>query len=139
MGGGSSINGQLANRGSPDDYDEWQSRGAEGWSWTDVLPYFRKLERHLDFDGPLHGRDGPIPIRRVFPDLWPAHTKAIASALEAENVPWLPDQNGPFVEGCFPITISNAYERRVSASMAYLDPLTRQRCRGLASDALSPD
>lgn len=127
MGGGSSINGQLANRGSPDDYDEWQSRGAEGWSWTNVLPYFRKLERDLDFDGPLHGRDGPIPIRRVFPDLWPAHAKAIASALEAKNVPWLPDQNGPFVEGCFPITISNAYERRVSVSTAYLNPVTRQR------------
>ncbi|MDG2285490.1 MAG: GMC family oxidoreductase N-terminal domain-containing protein, partial [Alphaproteobacteria bacterium] len=44
LGGGSSINGQMANRGAPTDYDEWESRGAEGWNWDGVLPYFKKLE-----------------------------------------------------------------------------------------------
>jgi len=127
MGGGSSINGQLANRGSPDDYDEWEARGAAGWGWGDVLPYFRKLEKDLDFNGELHGREGRIPIRRIFPDLWPGHTRAIAEALKAEGMTWLPDQNGRFEEGYFPIAISNAYERRVSASTGYLDPTTRQR------------
>jgi 5-(hydroxymethyl)furfural/furfural oxidase len=127
MGGGSAINGQLANRGSPDDYDEWERRGAAGWGWRDVLPYFRKLERDLDFDGPLHGRDGRVPIRRIFPNLWPEHTKALAATLQAQGLPWLPDQNGDFAEGCFPIAISNAYERRVSAATGYLDPVTRQR------------
>ena len=52
LGGGSSINGQMANRGAPTDYDEWEARGAEGWGWNDVLPYFKKVERDLDFDGP---------------------------------------------------------------------------------------
>jgi 5-(hydroxymethyl)furfural/furfural oxidase len=65
LGGGSSINGQMANRGAPTDYDEWEARGAAGWGWTDVLPYFRKVERDLDFDGPFHGRDGRIPVRRI--------------------------------------------------------------------------
>ena len=65
LGGGSSINGQLANRGAPTDYDEWQARGAEGWGWKDVLPYFRKVEHDLDFDGPFHGKDGRIPVRRI--------------------------------------------------------------------------
>ena len=127
MGGGSSINGQLANRGSPEDYDEWERRGATGWNWDEVLPYFKKLERDLDFNGHLHGQAGRIPIRRVFPDMWPGHANAVAEALKAEGVKWLDDQNGSFEEGCFPIAISNAYERRVSAATGYLDPTTRQR------------
>lgn len=61
MGGGSSINGQIANRGTPEDYDEWAALGATGWDWRSVLPYFKKLERDLDYSGPLHGTDGPIP------------------------------------------------------------------------------
>ena len=68
MGGGSSINGQLANRGAPSDYDEWEARGATGWGWDAVLPYFKKVERDMDFDGPWHGKDGRIPVRRIFPD-----------------------------------------------------------------------
>ena len=60
IGGGSSINVQSANRGLPRDYDEWRDLGARGWAWDDVLPYFRKLETDLDFEGPLHGSDGPI-------------------------------------------------------------------------------
>ena len=64
LGGGSSINGQLANRGSPNDYNEWERLGAKGWNWESCLPYFRKLERDMDFDGPLHGDKGRIPVRR---------------------------------------------------------------------------
>jgi 5-(hydroxymethyl)furfural/furfural oxidase len=70
LGGGSSINAQLANRGAPSDYDEWEARGASGWNWNAVLPYFKKVERDMDFDGPWHGKDGRIPVRRIFPDLW---------------------------------------------------------------------
>ncbi len=127
LGGGSSINGQFANRGAPDDYDEWEQRGAAGWGWQSVLPYFRKLERDMDFDGPLHGNEGRIPVRRIFPDLWNEHTQATARAFEAAGFHYLPDQNAEFVEGYFPITISNAYDRRVSAAIGYLDPVTRQR------------
>ena len=64
LGGGSSINGLIANRGAPTDYDGWEALGATGWNFESVLPYFRKLERDLDFDGPYHGKDGPITIRR---------------------------------------------------------------------------
>jgi 5-(hydroxymethyl)furfural/furfural oxidase len=127
LGGGSSINGQLANRGAPTDYDEWEARGARGWGWKDVLPYFRKVERDMDFDGPFHGNEGRIPVRRIFPDLWTGHAKAAAKAFEAEGFEYLPDQNGEFRDGYFPLTISNAYERRVSAAIGYLDPGTRQR------------
>jgi 5-(hydroxymethyl)furfural/furfural oxidase len=127
LGGGSSINGQLANRGAPTDYAEWEARGASGWGWSDVLPYFKKIERDLDFDGPYHGKEGRIPVRRIFPDFWNGHAKAAARAFEAAGFHYLPDQNGEYKDGYFPITISNAYDRRVSAAVGYLDPGTRLR------------
>lgn len=127
MGGGSSINGQFFNRGGPTDYDEWQALGAEGWSWKRVLPYFKKIERDLDFDGPLHGKEGRIPVRRIFPKHWPGHSLAVADALKAAGYKYLPDQNGVFEDGYFPIAISNENEQRVSAAMGYLDTETRRR------------
>lgn len=127
LGGGSSINGQLANRGAPTDYDEWAARGAEGWGWEQVLPYFRKVERDLDFDGPYHGREGRIPVRRIPREHWNGHALAVARAFEEAGYAYLPDQNGEFRDGYFPITISNAEESRVSAAIGYLDAETRRR------------
>jgi 5-(hydroxymethyl)furfural/furfural oxidase len=127
LGGGSSINGQLANRGAPTDYDEWEARGAAGWSWKDVLQYFRKVERDLDFDGPFHGKDGRIPVRRIPQAHWTRHAQAVAEACKLAGYPFLPDQNGEFVEGYFPVTHSNQDEQRVSAAMGYLDSDTRRR------------
>ncbi|HXP02977.1 MAG TPA: GMC family oxidoreductase N-terminal domain-containing protein [Stellaceae bacterium] len=128
LGGGSSINGQLANRGAPSDYEEWAEKGAAGWSWKDVLPYFKKVERDMDFDGPFHGKEGRIPVRRIFPNMWNGHAKAVAAAFEAAGYPYVDDQNGEFKpDGYFPITISNLYDRRVSAAIGYLDNGTRLR------------
>jgi 5-(hydroxymethyl)furfural/furfural oxidase len=127
LGGGSSINGQLANRGAPSDYDEWEARGAAGWNWNAVLPYFKKVERDMDFDGPWHGKDGRIPVRRILPDLWNGHAKAVAAAFKAAGYPYIEDQNGEYKDGYFPITISNLYDRRVSAAIGYLDSGTRRR------------
>jgi 5-(hydroxymethyl)furfural/furfural oxidase len=127
LGGGSSINGQMANRGAPTDYDEWEARGAAGWSWKDVLPYFRKVERDLDFDGPFHGKDGRIPVRRIPQAHWTRHSQAVAEACKLAGYTFLPDQNGEFVEGYFPVTHSNQAEQRVSAAMGYLDSETRRR------------
>jgi 5-(hydroxymethyl)furfural/furfural oxidase len=127
LGGGSSINGQMANRGAPTDYEEWVKRGADGWGWNDVLPFFKKVERDLDFDGPYHGKDGPIPVRRIPPEHWTGHAKAAAEAFKTKGFKFIPDQNGEFVDGYFPVTHSNAEERRVSAAMGYLDATTRMR------------
>jgi 5-(hydroxymethyl)furfural/furfural oxidase len=127
LGGGSSINGQLANRGAPTDYAEWEARGATGWGWNDVLPYFKKIERDMDFDGPYHGTEGRIPVRRIFPDLWNGHARAAAESFKATGFEYLADQNGEYRDGYFPIAISNAYDRRVSAAIGYLDPGTRLR------------
>lgn len=127
LGGGSSINGQMANRGAPTDYDDWQARGAAGWAWNDVLPYFRKLEHDLDIDDEWHGKDGPIPIRRVPKAQWPGHAKALAEAFDQAGYKYLPDQNGFFEDGYFPVTISNAREQRVSAAIGYLNADVRKR------------
>lgn len=127
LGGGSSINGQMANRGAPTDYNEWEARGATGWSWDDVLPYFRKVEHDLDFDGPYHGKDGRIPVRRIPQAHWTKHSQAMAEACKQAGFKFLPDQNGEFVDGYFPVTHSNQDEQRVSAAMGYLDRETRQR------------
>jgi 5-(hydroxymethyl)furfural/furfural oxidase len=127
LGGGSSINGQLANRGAPTDYADWEARGATGWGWNDVLPYFRKVEHDLDFDGPYHGKDGRIPVRRIPREHWTGHSLAVGKACELAGMPYLDDQNGEFADGYFPITHSNQDEHRVSAAMGYLDRETRRR------------
>jgi 5-(hydroxymethyl)furfural/furfural oxidase len=127
LGGGSSINGQLANRGAPTDYDEWEARGASGWRWKDVLQYFRKVERDLDFGGPYHGSDGRIPVRRIPRAHWTRHSLAVAEACKQAGFAFLPDQNGEFTDGYFPVTHSNQDEQRVSAAMGYLDRDTRKR------------
>ncbi len=127
LGGGSSINGQLANRGSPRDYDEWEARGAAGWRWETVLPYFRKIERDIDFDGPLHGADGRIPVRRVFPDNWSDYAKAVGEAFKLAGYKYVADQNGEFQDGYYPLAMSNLYDRRVSAAIGYLGSAVRQR------------
>ncbi|MEI5999430.1 GMC family oxidoreductase N-terminal domain-containing protein [Paraburkholderia bengalensis] len=128
MGGGSSINVQSANRGLPRDYDEWAQNGAAGWSWNDVLPWFRKLERDVNFpDSELHGRDGFVPIRRIMPEDWPPFCHAFAQGLRAQGLAMLHDQNAEFDDGFFPGAFSNLDDRRVSTAAAYLDEATRKR------------
>jgi len=128
VGGGSSINAQMANRGSPEDYAEWAELGADGWGWDDVLPFFRKLESDQDFDGELHGKDGPITVRRVKEDKWTGYSHAVAKALTNYGLPALEDQNGPYKDGWFPTSISNhPDDHRQSAAMGYLNAEVRKR------------
>lgn len=127
LGGGSSINGQMANRGAPTDYDEWEARGAAGWNWDSVLPYFRKVERDLDMDDAWHGKDGRIAVTRIPPERWPEHSRAAAEAFKLAGFKYLPDQNGRFEDGYFPVTVSIDGEKRVSAAAGYLDAQVRAR------------
>ena len=92
-----------------------------------MLPYFKKLERDIDFDGPLHGADGRIPVRRVFPDNWSDFAKATADAFKMAGDNYIADQNGEFHDGYYPLAMSNLYDRRVSAAVGYLGPTVRQR------------
>jgi 5-(hydroxymethyl)furfural/furfural oxidase len=127
VGGGSNIQGMVALRGHPQDYDEWREAGAVGWGWDDVLPYFRRLEKDLDFDGPLHGRDGPIPIRRIRPEHWPPFARAFAECARDRGYPLIEDFNADFGAGVGPMPMANLPDQRISASMGYLNDTVRRR------------
>ena len=128
MGGGSSINAMIALRGHPADFEEWVAAGAGGWGWDDVLPYYRKLEHDLDFGGPLHGNDGPIPVRRHRRDQWPGFCQAVVEAVEGlHGFQHVPDMNGEVAEGYCSVPISSSPTQRVSTAMGYLTDEVRRR------------
>jgi 5-(hydroxymethyl)furfural/furfural oxidase len=127
MGGGSTVNGQIAIRGLPSDYDEWEALGARGWSYAECLPFQRKLERDLDFGGPYHGKEGPIPIHRTFPPDWGGLSLAFRAAFAEHGIGYFDDCHAEFGDGCFPFPKNNVYGHRVSAALGYLDGATRLR------------
>jgi 5-(hydroxymethyl)furfural/furfural oxidase len=127
MGGGSSINGQFAVRGYAADYDEWGAMGLAGWDHAGMLPYLKRLERDQDFPGGPHGADGPLPIRRIFPEQWAGYSGAMSDAMRAAGFPYHDDLNGNELDGIFPLPLVNENDRRVSTAMAYLDAAARAR------------
>ena len=138
VGGGSSVMGMVAYRGTPDDYSEWQTLGAAGWGWDDVLPFYRKLESDWDFGGPLHGKDGPVPIRRTKMADWPALAKAVHAYAEERQIPFIADMNADFRDGYGAVPMSNWPDKRGSAAICYLDAAVRARPNlTIASGALA--
>lgn len=130
LGGGSSINGIGANRGSPHDYAEWEAEGAAGWGWADVLPYFRKLEQDLDLgaEDELHGRDGPLPIQRVPRARHTPFARMVEAELGQQGYAPREDQNGRWEDGVFPITVNlDRAGRRTSTATVYLTTAVRAR------------
>lgn len=127
LGGGSSLMGMAAVRGAPGDYDTWAALGATGWSWGDVLPYFRRLETDWDFDGPAHGLDGPVAIRRHRVEDWPPFCQAVSMAARAKGWELIADMNADFGDGYGSLPMSSRLSGRVSAASAYLDTETRRR------------
>ena len=127
MGGGGTVMGMVALRGTPDDYNEWEQRGASGWGWNDVLPYFCRLENDLDFRGDLHGNAGPVPIRRTARESWPVLSRAIGEYAAARQVPYIADMNADFREGYGSVPMSNTPLRRASSAICYLDASVRRR------------
>jgi 5-(hydroxymethyl)furfural/furfural oxidase len=127
MGGGSSVMGMVAYRGTPHDYAEWEELGAAGWGWNDVLPFFRKLEKDLDFSGALHGSDGPVPIRRTPQEDWPALSRAMHDYALERQIPFIADMNADFRDGFGAVPMSNWPNHRASSAICYLDAAVRQR------------
>src|SRR5579863_2694708 len=127
IGGGSSVMGMVAYRGTPDDYAEWQSLGASGWGWDDVLPVFRKLENDFDFDGALHGKNGPVPIRRTAMQDWAPLANAVHAYAEERQIPFVADMNADFRDGYGSVPMSNTWDQRRSASICYLTADVRRR------------
>lgn len=127
LGGGSSIMGMSALRGMPEDYDDWEAQGAAGWGWNDVLPFFNKLEADLDFDGELHGKDGPVPIRRPGSADLPPMAGALQEYCRNRQINLIADLNGDFRDGLGNIPISRFADKRASAAICYLGTDVRAR------------
>jgi 5-(hydroxymethyl)furfural/furfural oxidase len=127
MGGGSSVMGMVAYRGTPDDYAEWEEMGAAGWGWQDVLPFYKKLETDMDFGGDMHGKDGPVPIRRTPQTRWAPLSKAVHAYAEERQIRYIADMNADFRDGYGSVPMCNWPLKRASAAICYLDATTRAR------------
>lgn len=131
LGGSSSINGHLYVRGQAADYDGWAQRGCRGWSWQEVLPYFRRAESRRGGDDATRGREGPLRIvdpREVHP-----LTEAFIDTAEQLGLPINPDYNSGDQEGAAIYQNMMRNGRRWSAADAYLKPaLSRSNLRAIS-------
>lgn len=130
LGGTSAVNGLATLRGQPADYDAWADAGLGGWAWEDVESTFIAAERDLDFDtSPIHGSDGPLPVRRWRKDEISRSQAAFYDGMIEIGQPTSADLNDPSQLpgiGIFPVTIDEQV-RRVSTSLAYLSDEVRAR------------
>jgi choline dehydrogenase len=124
LGGSSSINGTLYVRGDARDYDIWSQMGARGWSFADVLPYFRKAENNQRGADEFHGGAGPLRVSDVT-ETDPMFDAMIASA-EAAGIPRNDDFNGASQEGFGYCQTTSHRGRRSSTATAYLSRARRR-------------
>jgi choline dehydrogenase len=135
LGGSSSINAMCCIRGHSRDYDIWRQLGNTGWGWSDVLPYFKRIERHPDGNTDSHGGDGELHVSRTKPR-WEILEAIRQSCLDA-GIPPSDDFNCGDNEGCgyYQATVRNG--RRWSAARAFLRPaMTRPNLR-IVTDAFA--
>ena len=120
IGGGSSINGQAMQRGMPEDYDDWAELGNDQWSYSNVLPFFRRMENDLDIQDDFHGTEGPMPVRRRQSSPTPAIQRAFLDACVQEGHSAVEDTNGANAAGVGVSPTNNLGGVRVSTAIAYL-------------------
>lgn len=119
IGGSSSINGMIYNRGLASDFDGWAQQGNRGWAYDDVLPYFKKTERRIGGgDDRFRGRSGAIPVSDN--DWVTPMTEAFVSGVSATGVPRNPDYNADSQSGVGYMQRAIENGRRVSAARGYL-------------------
>jgi choline dehydrogenase-like flavoprotein len=124
IGGSSSVNGMMAIRGTPDDYQRWVDEfGCDGWGWPEMLAAFLSLEDDVDYGGDeLHGKGGPIPLVRLpFEELAPMD-RAVRAALGELGYPECDDYHAAEATGISRWASTWRNGCRVSTNDAYLDP-----------------
>lgn len=124
IGGSSSINGLVYNRGQRADYDSWAQRGNRGWSYAEILPYFKRSERRVGGDDRFRGRNGPVPVSDI--DWINPVCEAFIAGAVGLGIPRNPDYNGASQAGVgyFQRIIDHGW--RVSAAGAFLKPARRR-------------
>lgn len=132
VGGSSSTNGAVAMRPEREDVDAWP----EGWRWDDVLPCLNAIERDREFgDRPWHGNAGPVPITRWDEHSWTPLQGGFVAGCEALGYPRCDDHNEPGTTGVGPIPMNRIGTERVSAHLAYLEPVRHRANLTVRGDA----
>jgi len=122
VGGSSITNATIALRGLPEHYDEWGDH-VDGYGWDTWLPWFRKIERDLQFpDAPWHGDRGPIPINRYARDVWFPIMERFAEAAANRGHEWIDDHNEPGAVGIGPAPLNMIGGVRQTPADHYLAP-----------------
>ena len=136
LGGSSSINGHIYNRGQRMDFDSWSQRGNRGWGYADVLPYFRRCEQRIGGgDDTFRGREGNLQVT----DLDYSHPlcEAFIDGAEEIGIPRNPDYNGARQEGISYVQRTAYRRRRVSTARAFLNPAKSRRNLTVRTNALA--
>ncbi|MCF8467326.1 MAG: choline dehydrogenase [Sneathiella sp.] len=120
LGGSSSINAMLYVRGHPSDYDDWAALGNPGWSYKDVLPYFKKAENNERGADDYHGTGGPLNVADLRSSM-PISEVFIDAAMQVQ-MPTTRDFNGPAQEGLGAYQVTQKNGERWSAAKGYLTP-----------------
>jgi choline dehydrogenase len=124
-GGGSSVNMMAIPRPIKADLDRWARLGNPDWAWEHVLPVLQRIESDQDFpDSPIHGKAGPIHVKRkhLFDSKLAEQEQALLEALDKLGVPRFVDLNVANPHGVAPVARNTRDGKRLSATVAYLDP-----------------
>lgn len=128
LGGCSAVNGMLYVRGNRANYDSWAAEGNKGWSYEDVLPYFKKSEDHVDGESEFHGAGGPMKVmRHAFDRVSPVSQAFLEAVTDATGAPVIDDFNGPSQEGASLWQMSAWKGIRHSTSEAFVHPYVGTR------------
>ena len=125
LGGSSSINGMVYMRGDAQDYDDWRQQGNAGWGWDDVLPLFKKSERHIDGESAAHGGSGTLGVSRCA--IRHPTTLTFIEAGQTLGLPYRDDFNTGEQMGVGPVQMTVWKGRRCSAEQAFLKPIRGRR------------
>ncbi len=134
LGGTSSINGMVYTRGHPTDYDAWAAAGNPGWSFEDVLPYFRRSENNERWkDSPYHGVGGPLNVSDSAPSLL---SEVFSDAAASLQIPHCEDFCGVTHEGYGMRQLTQKGGRRHSTAAAFLKPVRDRKNLVVITSAL---
>ena len=133
LGGSSSINGMLYVRGHKWDYDHWAELGNEGWSYNDVLPYFKKSENNETFDDDYHGRSGPLSVAQLRHDN-PFSRYFVEAA--SKHHKYNDDFNGENQEGVGLYQVTQKKGKRCSAAVAFLNEVKDRKNLKIFTDTV---
>ena len=133
LGGSGSINGLVFLRGAPTDFDGWEAAGAKGWSYKDVLPYFKRLEHNVRGANAWRGQGGPMCISDIKKPS--ATSQAFVEACTRLQYPVNPDFNGERIEGVGTVQLNVRNGWRCSTAKGYLRPNLRRKNLNLMTHA----